>query len=128
LESPQAVVALVAAYRFPFKEVHLPSRDARARVGRLAVHWTWGHFTSSEFEPGWSVCRDTEAQGRGFDRQAWISCPGGTDQGRRSCAACRARSWISNEVHGSEWGRSPASRSIDKQVSAFVLICGVEVW
>ena len=40
LVSPQAVVALVAAYRLPFKEVHLPSRDARARVGRLAVHCT----------------------------------------------------------------------------------------
>ena len=40
LVSPQAVVALVAAYRLPFKEVHLQSRDARARVGRLAVHWT----------------------------------------------------------------------------------------
>ena len=40
LESPQAVGAHVARSRFPFEEVHLPSRDARARVGRLAVHWT----------------------------------------------------------------------------------------
>ncbi len=40
LESPQAVGAHVAPSRFPFEEVHLQSRDARARVGRLAVHWT----------------------------------------------------------------------------------------
>ena len=59
LERPQAVVAHVETIVVPFKKVHLASRDARKRVGRLALCWTRRHFASSEFEPGWTVCRDT---------------------------------------------------------------------
>jgi len=113
----------VETVRFSFEKVHVASQDAAiGGVGRLALCRTWRHFTSSEYEFGWSVFRDSNAKELGFRGQSGISNWGGTDQGWRCCHARRARWWTGTEVHRGDWWRPLTSSQFDEQASPIVLI------